>query len=79
MSNPVPASHAPSDAPSNAPRPWLSVILPVYRGEEWLDRTLGSVVPDADVVVMHKLMIEGNEREYLRRANYFDRQTDPFW
>jgi hypothetical protein len=37
------------------------------------------VVPDADVVVMHKLMIEGNEREYLRRANYFDRQTDPFW
>lgn len=36
-------------------------------------------VPDADVVVMHKLMIEGNEREYLRRANYFDRQTDPFW
>ncbi|MEI7554598.1 hypothetical protein [Candidatus Chlorohelix sp.] len=37
------------------------------------------VIPDADVVVMHKLMIEGNEREYLRRANYFDRQTDPFW
>ncbi len=37
------------------------------------------IVPDADVVVMHKLMIEGNEREYLRRANYFDRQTDPFW
>jgi len=36
-------------------------------------------IPDADVVVMHKLMIEGNEREYLRRANYFDRQTDPFW
>jgi len=36
-------------------------------------------VPDADVVVMHKLMVEGNEREYLRRANYFDRQTDPFW
>jgi hypothetical protein len=37
------------------------------------------IIPDADVVVMHKLMIEGNEREYLRRANYFDRQTDPFW
>lgn len=37
------------------------------------------VIPDADVVAMHKLMIEGNEREYLRRANYFDRQTDPFW
>ena len=26
-------------------------------------------VPDYDVVVMHKLMIEGNEREYLRIAN----------
>lgn len=26
-------------------------------------------VPDLDTVVMHKLMIEGNEREYLRIAN----------
>jgi hypothetical protein len=26
-------------------------------------------VPDYDAVVMHKLMIEGNEREYLRIAN----------
>ncbi len=26
-------------------------------------------VPDYDVVVMHKLMIEGNERDYLRIAN----------
>ena len=26
-------------------------------------------VPDYDTVVMHKLMIEGNEREYLRIAN----------
>jgi glycosyltransferase involved in cell wall biosynthesis len=33
---------------SSAPRPWLSVILPVYRGEEWLDRTLGSVASEAD-------------------------------
>ena len=24
-------------------KPWLSVILPVYRGEEWLERTLTSV------------------------------------
>jgi glycosyltransferase involved in cell wall biosynthesis len=43
MSNPEPASCA--------PRPWLSVILPVYRGEEWLDRTLGSVAADADAGV----------------------------
>ena len=28
-------------------------------------------VPDADVVLMHKLMIEGNETEYLRTANVF--------
>ncbi len=28
-------------------------------------------VPYADVVVMHKLMIEGNEDEYLRVANHF--------
>lgn len=47
VSKPTPAFHA----PSSAPRPWLSVILPVYRGEEWLDRTLGSVVPDADAGV----------------------------
>ncbi len=26
-------------------------------------------LPTADVVLMHKLMIEGNEREYLRQAN----------
>jgi hypothetical protein len=28
-------------------------------------------VPDADVVLMHKLMIEGNEEEYLKTANVF--------
>jgi hypothetical protein len=29
-------------------------------------------VPDGDVVLMHKLMIEGNEEEYLRIANRFE-------
>jgi len=29
-------------------------------------------IPDGDVVVMHKLMIEGNEAEYLRTANRFE-------
>jgi hypothetical protein len=29
-------------------------------------------IPDGDVVVMHKLMIEGNEEEYLRTANRFE-------
>jgi hypothetical protein len=28
-------------------------------------------LPDDDVVAMHKLMIEGNEREYMARANRF--------
>ncbi|HEY7349408.1 MAG TPA: hypothetical protein VH599_13925 [Ktedonobacterales bacterium] len=28
-------------------------------------------LPDADVVVMHKLMIEANEQEYLQKANHF--------
>ena len=28
-------------------------------------------VPDGDLVLMHKLMIEGNEAEYLRTANFF--------
>jgi hypothetical protein len=28
-------------------------------------------LPDGDVVVMHKLMIQGNESEYLQRANHF--------
>lgn len=29
-------------------------------------------IPDGDVVLMHKLMIEGNEAEYLRVANRFE-------
>jgi hypothetical protein len=28
-------------------------------------------LPDGDLVVMHKLMIEGNEHEYLTKANHF--------
>jgi len=28
-------------------------------------------VPDADLILMHKLMIEGNQAEYLRTANFF--------
>lgn len=34
------------------------------------------LVPDADVVLIHKLMIEANEEEYLRVANRF--QVVPF-
>lgn len=28
-------------------------------------------MPSGDIVVMHKLMIEGNEADYLRTANHF--------
>jgi len=28
-------------------------------------------LPDADVVLIHKLMIEANEDEYLKAANVF--------
>lgn len=28
-------------------------------------------LPDGDVIVMHKLMIEANEEEYLSKANHF--------
>jgi hypothetical protein len=40
-------------------------------------------IPDADAVLMHKLMIEGNEQEYLRTANRFRPPfrafISPFW
>lgn len=38
-------------------------------------------LPQADVVLMHKLMIEGNEREYLRQANivYVRQPAGPKW
>ena len=29
-------------------------------------------IPEADTILMHKLMIEGNEEEYLRLANRFE-------
>jgi len=28
-------------------------------------------LPDSDIVLMHKLMIEGDEQEYLQKANHF--------
>lgn len=28
-------------------------------------------LPDADIVVLHKLMIEGNEKVYLQKANKY--------
>lgn len=46
----LPALHPTQASPTELtlPRPWLSVILPVYRGEEWLERTLSSIAADRD-------------------------------
>lgn len=49
-------------------------LVRVYeQGRAVMDLCLQSVdpLPDGDVVVMHKLMIEGNEEEYLAKANHF--------
>jgi hypothetical protein len=46
----------------------------VYEGGRLIERLCVQAVepvPTGDVVVMHKLMIEGNEDEYLRLANHF--------
>lgn len=36
-------------------------------------------LPNPDVVVMHKLMIEGCERDYLKRANYSPADAHVFY
>jgi Protein of unknown function (DUF3262) len=36
-------------------------------------------VPDADIVVMHKLMIEADEETYLQTANSFAPQCISYW
>jgi len=61
--------------------PHRTYLIPRYRGlvrvyeqgRSVMRLCVGPVepVPDADVVLMHKLMIEGNEREYLESANVF--------
>jgi len=62
-------------------RPQRTYLIPRYRGlvrvyeqgRSVMRLCVGPVeaVPDADVVLMHKLMIEGNEEEYLKTANVF--------
>lgn len=43
------------------------------RGREVMELCLQPVeaLPHGDVIVLHKLMIQGNEREYLATANHF--------
>jgi hypothetical protein len=61
--------------------PSRTYLIPRYRGlvrvyeqgRSVMRLCVGPVeqMPDADVVLMHKLMIEGNEEEYLKTANVF--------
>lgn len=61
--------------------PTRTYLVPRYRGLVRVYESGRSVMrlcvgpldpmPDADVVLLHKLMIEGNEDEYLRIANIF--------
>jgi hypothetical protein len=54
--------------------PGAGGLVRVYEhGHAVMDLCLQPVdsIPDGDVVVMHKLMIEGNEQEYLAKANHF--------
>lgn len=54
--------------------PGAGGLVRVYeQGHAVMDLCLQPVdpLPDGDVVVMHKLMIEGNEQEYLSKANHF--------
>jgi len=65
-------------SPSKSSRTYL---IPRYRGlvrvyeqgRSVMRLCVGPVeaMPDHDVVLMHKLMIEGNEEEYLKTANVF--------
>lgn len=46
----------------------------VYENGRLLERLCVQAIepmPPGDIVVMHKLLIEGNEAEYLRTANHF--------
>ncbi len=54
----------------------LFLLLAIYYLSQAPDGRVGRFresepLPDGDVVVMHKLMIEANEEEYLQKANHF--------
>ncbi len=53
-------------------------LVKVYEsGQEVMDLCLqpAEPLPESDVVLLHKLMIEGNEQEYLQKANHFAPHT----
>lgn len=65
-------------SPTNAERvyriPGAGGLVRVYeRGTAIMELCLQPVepLPEGDVIVLHKLMIQGNEQEYLAKANHF--------
>ncbi len=65
-------------SPSNDQRvyriPGAGGLVRVYeRGTAVMELCLQSTepLPDGDLIVLHKLMIQGNEQEYLAKANHF--------
>jgi hypothetical protein len=66
--------NSPSDQQRVYRIPGAGGLVRVYdRGTAVMDLCLqpAEPLPDGDVVLLHKLMIEGNEQEYLARANHF--------
>ncbi len=54
--------------------PWSAGrVCMIDNGQEVAELCLQSTepLPDSDLVILHKLMIEGNEHEYLNKANHF--------
>ncbi len=65
-------------SPSNDQRvyriPGAGGLVRVYeRGTAVMELCLQSTepLPDGDLILLHKLMIQGNEQEYLAKANHF--------
>jgi glycosyltransferase involved in cell wall biosynthesis len=57
-------------------QPWLSVILPVYRGERWIERTLESVAMQADIGIEVVVIDSSPDRATMAMVDRFvDRLT----
>lgn len=56
------------------PAPWLSVIIPSHRGEQWIDASLGSIAAESEEGV-EVILIDGSPTSATRDAaqNYADR------
>jgi hypothetical protein len=73
-------------SPSNPQRiyriPRFPGRISVYEGgkaERELCIQSAEPIPSADIVAMHKLMIEGDEKEYLAQANWFPSYASRGW